>query len=166
VDSGRTFSVFDDQGCIGVLISPPKLMEPGGVKVIRLEDGREIQVRAEDLKARPDGSFHLRNAGRLAAGAPGMETPTAPSAAPSSDGVASEFFEHDYLIERVAVGRVLDGPVTQRQEGDTLILPVIEEVLVCEKRMVLKEEVRITRKRQAVKEVRRIPAESLGARVA
>ncbi|MDM0032213.1 YsnF/AvaK domain-containing protein [Variovorax sp. J22P271] len=35
-----------------------------------------------------------------------------------------------------------------RQEGDTLILPVIEEVLVTVKRLVLVEEVRITRTQQ------------------
>ncbi len=33
----------------------------------------------------------------------------------------------------------------QRQEGDTLIVPVIEEMLVTVKRLVLVEEVRITR---------------------
>ena len=37
-----------------------------------------------------------------------------------------------------------------RQEGDTLIVPVLEEVLVVEKRLLLKEEVRITRTRTEV----------------
>jgi stress response protein YsnF len=34
-----------------------------------------------------------------------------------------------------------------RQEGDTWIIPVIEEVLVVEKRLVVKEEIRLTRHR-------------------
>jgi uncharacterized protein (TIGR02271 family) len=46
-------------------------------------------------------------------------------------------------IERVPVNRVVDAPVASRQDGDTLILPVLEEVLVVEKRLVLKEEVHI-----------------------
>ena len=48
-------------------------------------------------------------------------------------------------VERVPVNRVVEGPVAPRQEGDTLILPVLEEVVVVERRLMLKEEVRITR---------------------
>jgi uncharacterized protein (TIGR02271 family) len=50
-------------------------------------------------------------------------------------------------VERVPVGRFVDGPVEARQEGDTLVLPVLEEVLVVEKRLMLKEEIRVTRTR-------------------
>jgi uncharacterized protein (TIGR02271 family) len=50
-------------------------------------------------------------------------------------------------VERVAVNRPLSGPVEVRYEGDTMIVPVVEEILVVEKRLVLKEELHI-RKRQ------------------
>lgn len=53
-------------------------------------------------------------------------------------------------VERVPVGRVLEGPVAPRQEGDTLVVPVFEERLVVEKRLVLVEELRITRRREDV----------------
>jgi len=49
-------------------------------------------------------------------------------------------------VERVAVGRTLaDGetPPQPREEGDTLIIPVIEEMAVVVKRLVLREEVRL-----------------------
>jgi uncharacterized protein (TIGR02271 family) len=46
-------------------------------------------------------------------------------------------------IERVPVDRVVESPLPPRQEGDTLIVPVVEEVLVVEKKLVLKEEVHI-----------------------
>lgn len=52
-------------------------------------------------------------------------------------------------IERIAVNAVVEAasvPVT-RHEGDTLIVPVLEEVLVVEKRLMLKEELRLTRRR-------------------
>jgi uncharacterized protein (TIGR02271 family) len=52
-----------------------------------------------------------------------------------------------YEIEHVPVNRVVTEPVEPRYEGDTLVLPVLEEVLVVEKRLMLREEVRITRKR-------------------
>jgi len=49
-------------------------------------------------------------------------------------------------VERVPVGRWLDAPADVRQEGDTTVYPVVEEVLVVEKRLRLVEEVRVTRK--------------------
>ncbi|WP_437332085.1 DUF2382 domain-containing protein [Sorangium sp. So ce394] len=51
------------------------------------------------------------------------------------------------VVERVAIDRVVTEPPATRQEGDTLIVPVVEEVLFVEKRLVLKEELRITRVR-------------------
>ena len=51
-------------------------------------------------------------------------------------------------VERVPIGQVVDAPPDLRQEGDTLIIPVLEEVLVVEKRLVLKEEVRVKRVRR------------------
>ncbi|MBC7927158.1 MAG: YsnF/AvaK domain-containing protein [Bryobacteraceae bacterium] len=56
-------------------------------------------------------------------------------------------------VERVPVNRIIDGAfVEPRYEGDTLVLPVLEEVLVVEKRLVLREEMRITRRRSEVRE--------------
>jgi len=49
-------------------------------------------------------------------------------------------------VERVPVGQVVDIAPGVRQEGDTLIIPVLEEVLVVEKRLVLKEELWVTRR--------------------
>jgi uncharacterized protein (TIGR02271 family) len=49
-------------------------------------------------------------------------------------------------VQRVAVNRNLDKPVSVRYEGDTLIIPLLEEVLVVQKQLRLKEEVHITKK--------------------
>jgi uncharacterized protein (TIGR02271 family) len=56
-------------------------------------------------------------------------------------------YREEVTVERVTLGQPLDTPVTARQEGDTLIIPVLEEMLVVEKRLVLKEEIRITKRR-------------------
>jgi uncharacterized protein (TIGR02271 family) len=48
-------------------------------------------------------------------------------------------------IETVPVGRQIDAAPAVRQEGDTTIIPVVEEVLVVERRLILKEEVRVKR---------------------
>jgi uncharacterized protein (TIGR02271 family) len=49
-------------------------------------------------------------------------------------------------VERVPVNRPIDGPVSVRQEGDTTIVPVVREVLVVQKQLVLVEEIRLTRR--------------------
>jgi stress response protein YsnF len=56
----------------------------------------------------------------------------------------------DVDVERVPLERWVDGPVPVRQEGDTTILTLTEEVVVLEKRIRAIEEVRIT-KRQTVR---------------
>jgi uncharacterized protein (TIGR02271 family) len=62
----------------------------------------------------------------------------------------------DVDVERVAIGRVVDRAPEVREEGDTLIIPVMEEMLVVEKRLVLKEELRITRRRSVETEQARV----------
>jgi uncharacterized protein (TIGR02271 family) len=46
-------------------------------------------------------------------------------------------------IERVAVNKIVDAWVPVRMEGDATIIPVLEETLVVEKRLLLREEVRV-----------------------
>ncbi|HEY0737671.1 MAG TPA: YsnF/AvaK domain-containing protein [Herpetosiphonaceae bacterium] len=62
----------------------------------------------------------------------------------------------DVDVERVAIGRVIDTVPEVREEGDTLIIPVLEEMLVVEKRLVLKEEIRITKRRTTETEQARV----------
>jgi uncharacterized protein (TIGR02271 family) len=45
---------------------------------------------------------------------------------------------------RVEINRFVDSPPPVRYEGDAMIIPILEEVLVVEKRLRLKEEVYIT----------------------
>jgi len=56
----------------------------------------------------------------------------------------------ELTIERVPAGQAVaaDAPPQARYEGDTLIVPVLEEVLVVQKQLRLREEVRITRHRE------------------
>lgn len=55
-------------------------------------------------------------------------------------------------VERVAVDEEVDTPPSTRQEGDTLIVPVVEEVLVVTKRYRIIEEVRVTKHRDITTE--------------
>jgi uncharacterized protein (TIGR02271 family) len=54
-------------------------------------------------------------------------------------------------VERVAIDRLVEGDVPQaRQEGDVLIIPILEEALVVEKRLLLREELRVTKRRTTI----------------
>jgi uncharacterized protein (TIGR02271 family) len=58
---------------------------------------------------------------------------------------------HDELtIEHVPIGQMIaDGqPPAMHYDGDTLVVPILEEVLVVQKQLRLKEEVRITKRRR------------------
>lgn len=50
-------------------------------------------------------------------------------------------------VERVQVNQPVDHAPTVQRDGDTLIIPILEEVVVVEKRLVLKEELRVTMQR-------------------
>jgi len=59
----------------------------------------------------------------------------------------------DVQVSHVPVDRIvaLDQAPATRYEGDTLVVPVLEEVLVVERRLRIKEELRITRTRREVR---------------
>ena len=52
----------------------------------------------------------------------------------------------DYDVRRVPVGRPVDAVPETRREGDTLIVPVVEEEVVVTRRLVLREEIHLTRR--------------------
>lgn len=68
----------------------------------------------------------------------------------------------ELTVEHVPVGQIVSGdaPPQMRHEGDTLVVPVLEEVLVVQKQLLLKEEVRITRRRREVREPQRVALRS------
>ncbi len=166
----KSFPVFGARGQIGEVLASSRFLDNRPEKTIRLLDGREFQVPSSALQIQDDGSFYLTsseslgeardvsvprdtNAPQIPAAptlAPAISTPVPP--APPKDPL----FEMGYDVETVRVDRVLDGPVSQRQEGDVLILPVIEEVWVIEKKLLLREEIRITPRKKQVDQVRTI----------
>ena len=66
------------------------------------------------------------------------------------------FVDEDLLrehaeIERTPIGRQVFEAPPVRQDGETTIIPIVEEVLYTERRLILKEEVKITRRRSTEK---------------
>src|SRR5215217_2223828 len=65
----------------------------------------------------------------------------------SFDKIARATLEGEQIeVTRVPIGKELQMVPEQRTEGDVLIIPVVEEMLVVEKRLVLKEELHIRRR--------------------
>jgi uncharacterized protein (TIGR02271 family) len=60
-------------------------------------------------------------------------------------------------VERVPVNKYVDSAPDVRYEGNTTIIPVVKEVAVVEKKIVLVEEIRITKKINSSEEERTIP---------
>ena len=66
--------------------------------------------------------------------------------------VEQSLLREEITIEHVRYDRALDADAVPevRYEGETLIIPVLEEVLVVQKQLRLKEEIRVTRTRHSV----------------
>jgi uncharacterized protein (TIGR02271 family) len=52
-------------------------------------------------------------------------------------------FREEVTVERVPINQYVDQPPQVRHEGDVMIIPVIQEQLVMQKRLVLVEELRV-----------------------
>jgi uncharacterized protein (TIGR02271 family) len=62
--------------------------------------------------------------------------------------LVDELLAHETVeIDRIPIGRQIDTMPAVRDEGDTVVIPIVEEVLVIERRLLLKEEVRVRRVR-------------------
>jgi len=164
-------------GLIGTIVDPdgPEPAGPEAAVDVLFEDGRRIRIPRRLLTLQPDGSYALDGplesieaAGRAGGSAVGdaVVVPVMAEEAVigkrrvesgkvrvhktvrSTEKVVDEpVVREEVHVERVAINRPIDAPVGPRQEGDTLIVPLLEEVLVVEKRLILKEEIRITRRR-------------------
>jgi len=71
------------------------------------------------------------------------------------DQVPVELSHDEFEIERVPVNKAVNALPSVRLEGSTTIIPVVEEVVVVEKRLVVVEEIHVRRK--STTETRQIP---------
>lgn len=59
-------------------------------------------------------------------------------------------------VERVAVNQFVETAPAVRYEGDVMIVPVLEEVIVTQKRLLLREEIRLTKRREEISNVQEV----------
>ena len=67
--------------------------------------------------------------------------------------IEEDLIDDQVVVERIPVGMPIDAMPPIREEGDTTIIPVVEEILVTERRLFLKEEVRIRQVRSSRRHV-------------
>ena len=79
------------------------------------------------------------------------------------DNVPVELSHDEVEIERVPVNKAVSQLPSVRLEGSTTVIPVVEEVVVLEKRLVVVEEIHVRRK--STTETREIPVTLKSERV-
>lgn len=142
----QQFPLVTTSGKRGRLYRTSRFLDAGQETRVTLEDGAELFVPSEVIRPLPDGSFLLDEQALDHGAANGVGSITRDE----------PLFQEDVEVERIPVNRFIDGPVETRQEGDLTIVPVVEEVLTVQKRLLLKEEVHIRRRRAEVREPRRV----------
>ncbi len=169
MNSEAKIVVIDQEGVQGFLESSP---EGGEEEIcwIELEGSRRVQVPGQLLVPQKNGSYHLPLS--LSKLMRQQKTSDEPTIIPvveekvviakeekitgrvriekhvyEETAVVEEPVTHEQVdVERVPVNRPVESASGIRQEGDTTIIPVYEEVLVVKKQLVLKEEIRVTRR--------------------
>lgn len=158
----------------------PTFAQPNMTRV-RTDDGVFVVLPAEMLQRQADGSLRIPlTAAELSAAAgaeavvPVVEEKVSVGKRERETGrvvvhvtprlhdetVDVDLAEEHVDIERVPVNQFVSGPVAVRQEGDVTVVPVIEEVLVVEKRLMLREEIRVTRRRETKHHVEHVTLRS------
>jgi uncharacterized protein (TIGR02271 family) len=142
--------------------------------LIQFEGGASMLVPLETVARQDDGSYRLtldsamferRGAGGRVSGAPivlpvtqeALEVHTTPVETghvgirkvvhEREETIDSPLLHDEVVVECIPVNRIVEGPIPVRSEEDSLVIPLLEEVFVVEKRLLLKEEVRITKRR-------------------
>ena len=178
--------VKDKDGVWGTVV-PESLPLPSNAQVVVQTESGQVLVPTDILIQQPDGSYYLplRLAELEHAGSEHGGHQDEPMVVPvlveeldvqkrlvetgkvritkvvhEREAVVDEPLFHDKAITRVPMQRVVDGPVPVREENGTTIISVVEEVLVVEKRLMLREEIHIRKQRIETHQPQRITLRS------
>ncbi len=177
---GENEVVFDTEGVRGTVEAPADGVDGKGRACVLLGDGRRLWLPQDVLERQEHGTLIFRGSFEELAAAAGGQTPVAvvpvieeelrvgkrvvetgrvrvtKTVHEHEEVVDEPLMREEYDVERVRIDEFVDGPVGPRHEGETLIVPVLEEVLVVEKRLVVREELRITRRQTEERRPQRV----------
>ena len=181
--------VQDKDGVWGTVVSgAPHLGSNAAQVVVQTESGQQFLVPTDLLVPQPDGSYALPR--RLAelehyGSEPGVHQDE-PIVVPvlveelevqkrvvetGKVRITKVVHERETLVDepllrdnvaisRLPMQRVVEGPIPMREEHGTTIISVVEEVLVVEKRWMLREEIHIRKRRTETHQPQRITLRS------
>ena len=181
--------VKDKDGVWGTVVSGvPHLLNIAGQVVVQIENGQQFLVPTDLLVQQPDGDYYLplRLAELEHSGSEHGGHQNEPIVVPvleeelevqkrlvetgkvrvtkvvhERETLVDEPLFHDKVaITRVPIQRVVDGPMPVREDNGTTIISIVEEVLVVEKRWMLREEVHIHKQRIETHQPQRITLRS------
>lgn len=157
-------------GTRGTLIAMPVPDDPDGMAEILLDGGQTLFVPTSVLvvekdsyriAAHPAGFEKMPSRGdevviplvaeTLSVGRREVETGRVRFSTTVTERVETidePLFKTVVEVKRVGVARFVDAPPAVRYEQDVMIVPIMEEVLIVEKRLRVKEEVYISQKRE------------------
>jgi uncharacterized protein (TIGR02271 family) len=186
--------VHGKDGLRGVIEKVPQPLQGSEPQVlVRVTDGRQVLVPAPSLVLQDDGSYYLPlslaelERQRSTSGYQSGDTVVVPVIAEELDVrkrtvetgrvritkvvrereelVDEPLLREEVFVERVPVNRIVEGTVGVRYENGAMIVPLVEEVLVVEKRLMLKEELHITKRKFTEKQAQTITLRSEEAMV-
>lgn len=183
-DSNRT-AVISKDGARGTLVDATPVETDTTHALVEFETGQRVLVPLDALTLQADGSYYylaLRQDELVQGHSIGTQHPDESLVLPviaesvivqkhtritgririskavheREEVVDEPLLRRTVHVERVPINRVVEGDIPVRYEGDTMIIPVLEEVLVVEKRLMLKEELHITQQQEELHQPQRI----------
>jgi uncharacterized protein (TIGR02271 family) len=181
--------VKDKDGVCGTVVSEmPHLLNIAGEVVVQIENGQQVVVPTDLLVQQSDGDYYLplRLAELEHTGSEHDRHQHEPRVVPVLEEelevqkrlvetgkvritkvvheretlVDEPLFYDKAAITHVPIERVVDGPVPIREENGTTIISIVEEVLVVEKRWMLREEIHIHKQRIETHQPQRVTLRS------
>lgn len=185
MDYSKPTPVISKDGVRGTLVEAPAAGTDTTHVLVQFETGQQVLIPFDALTLQADGTYYylaLRQDELVDGRTLGIQHPGEPFVLPViaekvviqkhtritgrvriSKGVQEreELVDQPLLrqtvqVERVPINRVVDGEIPVRYDGDTTIISVLEEVLVVEKRLILKEELHITQRQEQHHQPQRI----------
>src|SRR5262245_6687887 len=173
-----------DDGQQGTVVQRIVTDEAAPQLLIAFADGSQLVVPEDGLVAQPDGTYHVRmNQTGLGQGDATALEADEPLVIPvvaeeltvekrqvtrgtvrihtrveTREEVVDEPLQHEEVtVERVPVNTLVEGEAPiPHYEHEVFVIPILEEVLVVQKRLLLKEEVRVARRRTTISQPQQV----------
>lgn len=158
--------VVRDDGVAGKVTAVTANGNGSPIAVVRFDDGAQVAVAPQMINPDENGIYRLELAASRIAPADDLVIPVVAEeiligteqvtrgvvrvhkhVVTEEKTVDAAVSAEEVIVERLPVNQLVEGDAPQvREENGTVIIPVLEEVLVVEKRLLLREEVRLSKR--------------------